>query len=111
MKSVAIFIILILSGAIFARSDCNATLKSAFGEILEENNVQLVELMHSFNACPMNWTRIDAACYFIPEERLNYDEARQKCQELSGYMGSVWPIYGLCLDMYGHVWIVYGHVT
>ena len=83
MKSIPILIILTLSGAAFARGDCNATLKSAFGGILEENNVQLVELMHTYNACPINWTRIDSSCYFIPEDRLNYDEARQKCHELS----------------------------
>ena len=83
MKSIPIFIILTLSETAFARGDCNATLKSAFGGILEENNVQLVELMHTYDACPINWTRIDSSCYFIPEDRLNYDEARQKCHELS----------------------------
>ena len=83
MKSIPILIILTLSGAAFARGDCQGTLKSAFGGILEENNIQLVELMHTYDACPMNWTRIDSSCYFIPEDRLNYDEARQKCHELS----------------------------
>ena len=30
----------------------------------------------------MNWTKIGDSCYFIPKEKLQYDQARQKCHEL-----------------------------
>ena len=77
MKNTTIFLVLTIFVPIFA--NCNATLKSAFGGLLDENNVKLAELLLTSEVnCPTNRMRIEDSCYFIPEGSMKYDEERQK---------------------------------